>query len=57
MLILTLQKKWFDMILSGEKQEYDEGHIIYSPEKIIVTRTFYNFMQDVLAVSYVDKFF
>lgn len=35
---------------------YNEGHIIYSPEKVIVTRNFYNFMQDVLAVGYVEEF-
>ena len=35
---------------------YDEGHISYSPEKIIVTRKFYDFMQDVLATSYIDEF-
>lgn len=35
---------------------YDEGYIIYSPEKIIVTRNFYNFMQDILAISYVEEF-
>ena len=33
-----------------------EGCIIYSPEKIIVTRIFYNFMQDILAMSYVEEF-
>lgn len=35
---------------------YDEGHIIYSPEKVIVTRSFYNFMQDILASGYVEEF-
>ena len=35
----------------------DEGHIIYSSGKIIVTRNFYDFMQDILAVNYVDEFF
>lgn len=35
---------------------YDEGHIIYSPEKVIVTRNFYNFMQDILASGYVEEF-
>lgn len=35
---------------------YDERHIIYSPEKIIVTRNFYNYMQDVLAMGYVEEF-
>ena len=35
---------------------YSEGHIIYSPEKVIVTRSFYNFMQDVLATGYVEEF-
>ena len=33
-----------------------EGYIIYSPEKVIVTRIFYNFMQDILAISYVEEF-
>lgn len=35
---------------------YREGYIIYSPEKVIVTRIFYNFMQDILAMSYVEEF-
>lgn len=35
---------------------YDERHIIYSPEKIIVTRNFYDFIQDILAISYVEEF-
>lgn len=35
---------------------YDEGHIFYSPEKVIVTRSFYNFMQDMLAAGYVEVF-
>lgn len=34
----------------------DERHIIYLPEKIIVTRNFYNYMQDVLAMGYVEEF-
>lgn len=37
-------------------QLYAEGLIIYSPEKVIVTRIFYNFMQDILAESYVEEF-
>ena len=35
---------------------YDERHIIYSPKKIIVTRNFYDFIQDILAISYVEEF-
>ena len=35
---------------------YDEKHIIYSPERIIITREFYNYIQDVLAIGYVDEF-
>lgn len=35
---------------------YDEKHLIYSPEKVIVSRKFYDFLQDVLAESYVDEF-
>lgn len=31
---------------------YDEKHIVYSPEKIIVTRKFY----DILATGYVEEF-
>lgn len=37
-------------------QLYKENHIIYSSEKIIVSRDFYNFIQDVLADSYVIEF-
>lgn len=33
-----------------------EEHIIYSPEKIIVSKPFYDYMQDVLAISYVQDF-
>lgn len=35
---------------------YDEKHIVYSPEKIIVTRKFYNYSQDILATGYVEEF-
>ena len=35
---------------------YDERHIIYSSEKVIVTRNFYNYLQDVLAMGYVEEF-
>lgn len=35
---------------------YDENHLIYSPEKVIVSRKFYDFLQDILAESYVDEF-
>lgn len=35
---------------------YDEEHIVYSPEKIMVSRPFYDFMQDILAMSYVEEF-
>lgn len=35
---------------------YDEKHIIYSPEKIIVSREFYDYIQDVLAIGYVEDF-
>lgn len=34
----------------------DEKHIVYSPEKIIVTRKFYNYIQDILATGYVEEF-
>ena len=34
---------------------YDEKHIVYSP-KIIVTRKFYNYIQDILATGYVEEF-
>lgn len=37
-------------------QLYEEKHITYSREKIIVTRRFYDYMQDVLAISYVEEF-
>lgn len=33
-----------------------EEHIIYSPEKIMVSKPFYDYMQDVLAISYVQDF-
>lgn len=33
-----------------------EQHICYSPEKIIVTRGFYDYMQRVLALGYVEEF-
>ena len=35
---------------------YDEKHIVYSPEKIIVARKFYNYIQDILATGYVEEF-
>lgn len=35
---------------------YDEEHIVYSPEKIMVSRPFYDFMQNILAMSYVEEF-
>lgn len=35
---------------------YKERHLIYSPEKITVTREFYDFIQDILAQSYVGYF-
>ncbi len=35
----------------------DENHLIYSPEKVIVSRKFYDFMQDVLATGYVEEFY
>lgn len=35
---------------------YDEKHIVYSPEKIIDTRKFYNYFQDILATGYVEEF-
>ena len=31
-------------------------HFVYSPEKIIVTRKFYNYIQDILATGYVEEF-
>ena len=33
-----------------------EHHIAYSPEKIIISREFYNFIQDIMAISYVEQF-
>lgn len=36
---------------------YDENHLVYSPEKIMISREFYDFMQDILAVSYVEGFY
>lgn len=35
---------------------YDEKHIVYYPDKIIVTRKFYNYIQDILATGYVEEF-
>lgn len=35
---------------------YQEKHIVYSSEKIITTRKFYDFIQDILALSYVTEF-
>lgn len=35
---------------------YDEKHIVYSLEKKIVTRKFYNYIQDILATGYVEEF-
>lgn len=34
----------------------EEHHLVYSSEKIIVTRAFYDYMQDILAESYIDTF-
>ena len=34
----------------------EEGHLLYSPEKVIVSRKFYSYMQEVLAMSYVESF-
>lgn len=34
----------------------DEGHLIYSSEKIIVSKAFYDFMQEMLALGYVEEF-
>lgn len=36
---------------------YDENHLVYSSEKIIVSREFYDFMQDILALGYVEEFY
>ena len=36
---------------------FNEGHLVYSPEKVIVTKKFYDFMQEILALSYVEFFF
>lgn len=33
-----------------------EHHIVHSPEKIIISREFYDFIQDILAISYVTEF-
>lgn len=35
---------------------YDESHLVYSPEKIMISRKFYDFVQDVLALGYVEDF-
>lgn len=35
---------------------YEEKHLVYTVEKIIVTREFYDFIQDILALSYVGEF-
>lgn len=35
---------------------YDEKHIVYYPDKIIVTRKFYNYIQDILPTGYVEEF-
>lgn len=34
----------------------EEGHLLYSPEKVIVSRKFYSYMQEVLAIGYVESF-
>lgn len=34
----------------------EEGHLAYSPEKVIVSRKFYSYMQEVLAIGYVESF-
>ena len=34
----------------------DEKHLVYSPEKIIISRQFYDYMQNILALSYVEEF-
>lgn len=33
-----------------------EQHICYSPEKVIVSHEFYDYMQKVLALGYVEEF-
>lgn len=35
---------------------YDERHLIYSPEKVIISRNFYDYIQDILALGYVEEF-
>ena len=34
----------------------EDGCLVYSAEKVVVSRAFYNFMQDMLAESYVENF-
>lgn len=34
----------------------EEGHLVYTSSKVIVSRKFYDYMQEVLANSYVDEF-
>lgn len=34
----------------------EEGHLIYSEEKIVLARDFYDFIEDILAESYVGEF-
>ena len=35
---------------------YEEKHLIHSTERILVSREFYDFMQDILAIGYVEEF-
>ena len=37
-------------------QLYKENHLIYSPEKVVVSKPFYDFMQEILALGYVGEF-
>ena len=32
------------------------GHVIYCPDRIILSRPFYDFIQSILALSYVEEF-
>lgn len=35
---------------------YEEKQLIHSAERILVSREFYDFMQDILAIGYVEEF-
>ena len=53
--VVCTDDEWNEDLL-WKRGFYMKRHIIYSPEKVIVTRNFYNYMQDVLAMGYVEEF-